>query len=1121
MTTKNININTIPYLHKTIRARDIVDLDGENIQDCSFIDFILLLENKLTYICDILLKLGISEYQGPYVMVGEKALTNIVSKEHVKESLEFDILVYNEQDVIEFSIDIINNILINNINQHYKMHFRKQIYNILLRSNLVEQPEPGDIDNINSTLYYYMNDALIYYGKKIERGEKLPGDTGVATDGLFIKLVFRNNLFTKDKKPFICSNLRWQHALDDYTIELEQLYELDEEQLDEPYRTTIYLPIVNISIEDKLNFGLLSNRMIKKNNFDKINYAEYGLLVYNLIQFIINSSFTDNYKFKKNIKKLKLLLNMALYNCQFIKNNTVDNIKTQITILINMLYELIVPVGKDPKKYYIVVPLEQQLNNLKLYINNTLIFARDTNIIEIIQHFLKAYEKIYLQKEDICTTNKLLDFLNETLETHIIDDAHIHEKLEIEKTFSEIIKALDTAKYIYKYTNHLYQLLNEYCNYISFGLDYTKIPVGYYIANQIIPETIEDVCQTIDTIFNLTQTKYIETDILVKIKTTFTVYSFLELLSLQNENNNYSLEIDYVKTGDIIQMGQYISTSYAKNYNSTWFAKSDRILFKININKNNNRWIYLSSYSHSPDEKEILLMRNSYFVVTEITFEIVTNRNGIFEFRTISVDLCADLDEAHAKSKQLTEQPLRITDDVRFRQAAKYAYDNYLSQPYKDDDKLLNSIYRYNNALANSLRKASYIILVHIFRKAINNSQLFKHDYTIVTYNDLLKLCIAVMFSVTAIESEEPISQLLYYKTYLKKSSIAFSTFALQLPQLFTPEDIKYYIDLIMTFKSRTTTHYDAWLMSVVYNLDMTRINPSDFSNTQLKQAIGEQYFADIIRRCDEILTATGDKRQAPVEPHTLPYADYDKGLFFRSNTNVEFCLNKINKILYDDDINTLMQQHQPGQLVLPVRARHKYSIDFNIKYETTKLQGLPSISSDYNRSVRIGNKLTELPDISSDYAHSVRIGNKLDKLKETSITDYKLPELTRPARDITKIEMFLSEKIQPTAFLINPNKKDRNKLGESYKINQNGLGVVIPVKPSTKHTPNCLDESPLLCKIKSYMYYTKILKKHKSDLSKSKKYRDIIRVPNSKLIDDNYRKYLKYKNKYLQLKYL
>jgi len=449
MTTKNININTIPYLHKTIRARNIVDLDGGNIPDCSFIDFILLLENKLTYICDILLKLGISQYQGPYVVVGEKALTNIVSKEHVKESLEFDILVYNEQDVIEFSIDIINNILINNINQHYKMHFRKQIYNILLRSNLVEQPEPGDIDNINSTLYHYMNDALIYYGKKIERGEKLPGEKGVATDGLFIKLVFRNNLFTKDKKPFICSNLRWQHALDDYTIELEQLYELDKEQLDEPYRTTIYLPIVNISIEDKLNFGLLSNRMIKKNNFDKINYAEYGLLVYNLIQFIINSSFTDNYKFKKNIKKLKLLLNMALYNCQFIKNNTVDNIKTQITILINMLYELIVPVGKDPKKYYIVVPLEQQLNNLKLYINNTLIFARDTNIIEIIQHFLKAYEKIYLQKEDICTTNKLLDFLNETLETHIIDDAHIHEKLEIEKTFSEIINVLDTAKYIY------------------------------------------------------------------------------------------------------------------------------------------------------------------------------------------------------------------------------------------------------------------------------------------------------------------------------------------------------------------------------------------------------------------------------------------------------------------------------------------------------------------------------------------------------------------------------------------------------------------------------------------------------------------------------------------------
>jgi len=41
MTTKNININTIPYLHKTIRSRNIVDLDRENIE------YIKINENKL------------------------------------------------------------------------------------------------------------------------------------------------------------------------------------------------------------------------------------------------------------------------------------------------------------------------------------------------------------------------------------------------------------------------------------------------------------------------------------------------------------------------------------------------------------------------------------------------------------------------------------------------------------------------------------------------------------------------------------------------------------------------------------------------------------------------------------------------------------------------------------------------------------------------------------------------------------------------------------------------------------------------------------------------------------------------------------------------------------------
>ena len=42
------------------------------------------------------------------------------------------------------------------------------------------------------------------------------------------------------------------------------------------------------------------------------------------------------------------------------------------------------------------------------------------------------------------------------------------------------------------------------------------------------------------------------------------------------------------------------------------------IVLKILINKNNNRWLFINKYSSYPDEFEVLIKRNSLFLVHNV-----------------------------------------------------------------------------------------------------------------------------------------------------------------------------------------------------------------------------------------------------------------------------------------------------------------------------------------------------------------------------------------------------------------------------------------------------------------------------------------------------------------------
>ena len=459
MAAAPVNINDLPYNDITIQVNNIKDLTGETIPQCSFYNLILLLENKLTYVCDMIIKLPLSVVYNPeYVIVGGKALNNIISKNNLQNSFNYDICVNNNNDIKTISTTILNNLIINN---HWQKHYRSQIYNILLHSNLVDIPQVNDISTLGSILYYYMNDPLIYYGKRISNGNKQPGDLGIVTDGLFIKLVLKKELFSINGQPYICSNERLLD-LTNYIITQSPLNPPLVTNLTKDYNI-IYLPIANI-INAEINFGvpnLIQNNLLYFNTFDRLKYAIYPLLVYNLIQNIIKDKLNNSGTYSKNINKLKLLINMAQYNCQFMGDIKQNIMKIQVDTLAVILNALINPVPPEP--YYKTIPLNIDLNRLILFVNKSLIFTENTQLVEIIKNFLIAYERIYTQRKAICTTNLLLKHDDPNFNTHIANNNQ-----DENTTYAQLVAQINDLdkiygrRYIKEYTGVIFQLITPF-----------------------------------------------------------------------------------------------------------------------------------------------------------------------------------------------------------------------------------------------------------------------------------------------------------------------------------------------------------------------------------------------------------------------------------------------------------------------------------------------------------------------------------------------------------------------------------------------------------------------------------------------------------------------------------
>jgi len=140
--------------------------------------------------------------------------------------------------------------------------------------------------------------------------------------------------------------------------------------------------------------------------------------------------------------------------------------------------------------------------------------------------------------------------------------------------------------------------------------------------------------------------------------------------------------ISDLRQGDVFNYPQFISTSYNPGSNLSTFARKDnRSILRIRIPKSCKRWMFLGAYAKYPTENEILIKRNTKFIVTNISKAII-NYSTLTEYRLIDVDIIDNDDQLVRAASNIN--PDIINMSPLFVVAAKYAYVIHLSTAYTE-----------------------------------------------------------------------------------------------------------------------------------------------------------------------------------------------------------------------------------------------------------------------------------------------------------------------------------------------------------------------------------------------------------------------------------------------------
>ena len=683
-----------------------------------------IIDDNMKYALKEYYKSELSDFLPTYYLTDGKAINSIINYKRLNKSFDFNIHLFKKDiDEIKFFSLRISKILIKEFNKdnEYAKYMRGIIFNKLKKYNLVDEDDKE----------HYISDKLFYHGKKIDKNLNM-------INSLFIKIKLKENLFINSENKEV-----------KYTNYLKNI---DINGYNGP--NIIYLPFTYITCDKSSpllqisheSIDLESNELEYNNllyKYDNIYYSNYLYDLFNLIYYTC----VNEDKRNSNLLKINKIINPNNYNLSFINSIDSDVTSQLFTFFLDQIIDINdyreniekleknILIGNksldeflrlDHIAYHIVNIYENKrldILNIKknLCIMRDYTIIDDVNIVNEYNYLSRKYEfkSIFLDDDYKNYVN-----INEVILFKIISNLDLPTEEESNFGFIKCY-SLEWKKMI---TTYNYSDLNTYCNLkaLNLGLENNLENKVLIHGKNPIYNTIYKygkIVEIIDKIFedfnNEVRTKIsIEDDNLklkIGIDDWFDVFSMQLLISLiNNDDDSYEvLNFDTLKTGDVFEIGQYISTTFV-NVNvplHTFLKINDkkRKIFKIRLNATYNNWLYIGKYSNIPAEQEILLKRGSKFIVTNITNEIVIINDGsLYDIELIELEILpsynshdqefytnqADFDNyifELIKQKTFQKSGFGSYYDLVFKSkiflhTTEHVYETYLKHPYKDSE---------------------------------------------------------------------------------------------------------------------------------------------------------------------------------------------------------------------------------------------------------------------------------------------------------------------------------------------------------------------------------------------------------------------------------------------------
>lgn len=287
--------------------------------------------------------------------------------------------------------------------------------------------------------------------------------------------------------------------------------------------------------------------------------------------------------------------------------------------------------------------------------------------------------------------------------------------------------------------------------------------------------------------------------------------------------------------------------------------------------------------------------------------------------------------------------------DKEFIDAVDFVYQERISKDYKlkrpnnanDDDFIYNNVAvpRPNHGLPHVVRTAIYVPLV-IIESGDN--------YNIA---EIKQVMIARLFFITGRENEasheEDEAQ---YNQFREASAKLYERYIQEKKTTQTPEMTKFFRSIIARHYNEYTGSRRCAILRICHNIDLLRCYTRAKYQTTIQDL--SPRLKSLIDRVELTLKSTGDR--------ICGETDYNKELFYRCSTDVNFCITQVKKSLFPETYNQLN-----------TRATWLYQFE---RYQEAALcyrkAQLESSEKDFDLLVKLGRTYIKLNSLELAYEY-------------------------------------------------------------------------------------------------------------------------------------------------------